>query len=90
MRTTVELPPELMRAAKARAAEEGESLKAWFTVAVARALGRSPAAGAPAPRPWPVFGQPRGKKVRVTNAMLAEAEVGNDVEKYRRGLRRPR
>jgi hypothetical protein len=90
MRTTVELPPELMRAAKARAAEEGESLKTWFTSAVARALGRSPGAGTPVPRPWPVFGQPRGKKVRVTNAMLAEAEAGDDVEKYRRGLRRTR
>ncbi|MDP2390838.1 MAG: hypothetical protein Q8N52_10975, partial [Acidobacteriota bacterium] len=63
MRTTVELPPELMRAAKARAAEEGESLKDWFTSAVARALGRSPGAGASAPRPWPVFGRPRTKKV---------------------------
>ena len=31
MRTTVDLPPELVRAAKARAAEQGESLKDWFT-----------------------------------------------------------
>lgn len=90
MRTTVELPPELMRAAKARAAEEGESLKDWFTSAVARALGRSPGAGASPPRPWPVFGRPRTRKVRVTNAMLAEAQAGEDVEKYRRGLRRTR
>src|SRR5580765_3417696 len=39
MRTTVELPPELMRAAKARSAELGESLKSLFARAVAAELG---------------------------------------------------
>ena len=41
MRTTVELPPDLLRAAKARAAERGEALKALFVRAVSRELGRS-------------------------------------------------
>ncbi|HKW01404.1 MAG TPA: hypothetical protein VJN96_16385 [Vicinamibacterales bacterium] len=38
MRTTVELPPDLMRAAKARSAELGESLKSLFERAVAAEL----------------------------------------------------
>jgi hypothetical protein len=41
MRTTVDLPDELFRAAKARAAQEGESLKELFSLAVAHELGRS-------------------------------------------------
>lgn len=90
MRTTVELPPELMRAAKARAAEQGESLKDWFTRVVASALGRGAPATVAAPRAWPVFGKPGGKKVRITNAFLADIEAAEDVEKHRRGLRRSR
>lgn len=40
MRTTVDLPDELMRAAKARAATRGESLKELFERAVATEVGR--------------------------------------------------
>ena len=40
MRTTVDLPDELMRAAKARAATRGESLKELFERAVAAEVGR--------------------------------------------------
>lgn len=40
MRTTVDLPDELMRAAKARAATRGESLKELLTRAVATEIGR--------------------------------------------------
>ena len=89
MRTTVELPPELMRAAKARAAEQGESLKDWFTSAVSKALGRG-AGATTAPRPWPVFGHAGGKKVRVTSATLAAAETADDLDKFQRGLKRSR
>ena len=39
MRTTVDMPPTLMRAAKARAAEHGESLKDLVNRAVAHELG---------------------------------------------------
>lgn len=40
MRTTVDLPDELMRAAKARAATRGESLKELFERAVSTEIGR--------------------------------------------------
>ena len=39
MRTTIEFAPALIRAAKARSAERGESLKAFLTRAVAAELG---------------------------------------------------
>jgi hypothetical protein len=57
MRTTIDLPPALMRAAKARAAEEGASLKDLVTRALAREVGL-PAA-------------PRGKTGRVTLPLIA-------------------
>ena len=76
-----------MRAAKARAAEQGESLKEWFTRAVSAAFGTSPRRAATAV-PWPVFGKPGGKKVRLTNAGIAAFEAADDVEAHRRGARR--
>jgi hypothetical protein len=39
MRTTINLPPSLIRAAKARAAEQDESLENLFIRAVAREVG---------------------------------------------------
>lgn len=88
MRTTVELPPELMRTAKARAAEQGESLKAWLTRAVAKALGERPSP-AQAP-PWPVFGKPAGRPVRITSDDIASVEAAEDLDKHRRGIKRAR
>lgn len=90
MRTTVELPPELMRAAKALAAKQGESLKHWFARAVAGALGKADGLSQARDTSWPVFGKPGGKKVRVTNRLLADVEAAEDVDTYRRGLRQSR
>ena len=62
MRTTIDLPPTLIRAAKARAAEQGESLKDLVNRAVAHEI------GLPA--------TPRGKTGRVTLPLIArEAEL---------------
>jgi hypothetical protein len=57
MRTTIDLPPTLMRAAKARAAEHGESLKDLVNRAVAHEV------GLPA--------TPKGKRGRVTLPLIA-------------------
>jgi hypothetical protein len=57
MRTTIDLPPTLMRAAKARAAEDGESLKDLVSRAVAREVG--------------IPATPRGKTGRVTLPLIA-------------------
>ena len=88
MRTTVELPPDVMRAAKARAAAQGESLKEWFTRAVSAALGTSPRRASKADVPWPVFGKLGGKKVRLTNADIAAFEAADDIEAHRRSAKR--
>jgi hypothetical protein len=73
MRTTVELPPALLRAAKAQSAERGESLKRLLTRAVAAELGRS-AGGAPRPHVrLPLFGDASGPRVDPSNADLERA-----------------
>jgi hypothetical protein len=89
MRTTVELPPELMREVKARAAAQGESLKSLLTRAVANELGKSP-------RPQdkgnlvrlPIFGNPRLKPVVVETADIARAFARDDETVARRAMRR--
>lgn len=87
MRTTVELPPELMRAAKARAAEQGESFKDWFARAVAAALGRGRARAAGRRVALPLIVSKRPGKVHLTNADLADLEAAADVEKHRHSSR---
>jgi len=79
MRTTVELPPDLLRAAKARAAERGEALKALFTRAVTRELGR-PALGARDELvTWPLISSRRKGAVRLTNDDLARIDAADEV-----------
>jgi hypothetical protein len=80
MRTTVILPSEVMRAAKARSAERGETLTALLTRAVEAELGR---ASSPEPAgtrvTLPLFGRVDAPPVRVSNAdlarVLAEADA---------------
>jgi len=74
MRTTVELPPVLMRAAKARSAERGESLKALLERAVAAELGRSVVKPATAARAaLPIFGRATGVRVSPSSGDLERA-----------------
>ena len=74
MRTTIQLPPALMRAAKARSAEHGESLKALFERALAAELGRPIAKSAPGPRvALPLFGRADGPRANPSNADLERA-----------------
>ena len=83
MRTTVDLPPELLRAAKARAAADGETLKEFFARVVAQAL-----ATTPGPRPHrsrvslPLVGT-GPSAVEVTNDLIAELLDTADVDRYR-------
>jgi hypothetical protein len=93
MRTTVMLAPDLFRLAKARSAERGESLKALFTRALAAELAAPVAAAAPAARVrLPLFGDPAGPKIRLTNRDLATRLAEADVAEFvaRDGRRRPR
>jgi hypothetical protein len=97
MRTTVELPLDLIRAAKARSAESGESLKAFLTRAVAAELGNQPARpGARARVTLPLFGAASGPRVRLSNADLERALADADAAQVppsaprHRGRRRDR
>jgi hypothetical protein len=78
MRTTVMFAPDLMRAAKARSAERGESLKAWLTRAVEAELGREAAAPGTRQRmALPMFGG-HGAPVRLSGADLERALADAD------------
>jgi hypothetical protein len=83
MRTTVDLPPNLMRAAKARAAEEGESLKDLVNRAVAREVGLPATARGKTGRvTLPLIARGATPKVLVTNEDIAEAFDAEDVEGF--------
>ena len=74
MRTTIEFAPALIRAAKARSAERGESLKAFLTRAVAAELGVGRAVTRNRTRmTLPLFGDTSGPPVAPSNADLERA-----------------
>jgi hypothetical protein len=82
MRTTIDLPSDLMHAAKVRAAQRGESLKDLFTRAIAQEVG-SPRRARPAGRlTLPLIGQDSEPRVEVTNAGIAAAFEAEDIERY--------
>jgi hypothetical protein len=84
MRTTIELPSDLMQAAKVRAAQRGESLKDLFTRAIAHEVG-NPGRGRPAGRlAFPLIGQDSEPRVEVTNADIAAVFEAEDTERYGR------
>ncbi|MDQ2875773.1 MAG: hypothetical protein M3Y33_13675 [Actinomycetota bacterium] len=82
MRTTVDMPAELMHAAKVRAAERGETLKDLVTRAVAQEL-RMPARAARAGRiSLPLVGREAGPRVSMTNADIEAALDAEDAARY--------
>jgi hypothetical protein len=84
MRTTVDLPTELMQAAKVRAAQRGETLKDLFVRAVAHEVG-NPGRARPAGRlAFPLIGRDGEPRVEVTNADIAAAFEAEDTERYGR------
>jgi hypothetical protein len=91
MRTTVELPPDLMRKAKAAAAARGESLKALLTRAVAIELSQSQYSRDAVSRVrLPLFGNPKGKPVDISSDDIARAFATDDVILASRRPRRSR
>jgi hypothetical protein len=76
------MPPELMQAAKVRAAERGETLKDLVTRAVAHEL-RLPARSGRAGRvSLPLVGRGASPTVNVTNADIEAALDAEDTERY--------
>ena len=83
MRTTIDMPDVLMRAAKARAAEHGESLKDLVNRALAHELGLSSASQRKAGRvTLPLIARDASPAVLVTNDDIAAAFEAEDVDRY--------
>ncbi len=72
--------PALMRSAKARSAERGESLKTLLSRALAAELALPPTAPARVRARLPLFGGVSGPTVRLTNADLEQALADADAE----------
>lgn len=82
MRTSLDLPPDLMRAAKVRAARRGESLKDLFTRAIAHEV-NTPGRDRPAGRlNFPLIGRDGEPGVEVTNADIEASFEAEDAERY--------
>ncbi len=83
MRTTIDMPPSLMRAAKARAAEHGESLKDLVNRAVAHEIGLPSTPKGKAGRvTLPLIARDATPTVLVTNDDIEDAFGAEDVERY--------
>jgi hypothetical protein len=83
MRTTIDLPPTLMRAAKARAAEEGETLKDLVNRAVAREVGLPATPREKAGRvTLPLIARDARQTVLVTSDDIADAFDAEEVERF--------
>ena len=83
MRTTIDLPPTLMRAAKARAAEHGESLKDLVNRAVAHELGVPATPKGKSGRViLPLIARDATPSVLVTNEDIADALNDEDAERH--------
>jgi hypothetical protein len=83
MRTTIDMPPTLMRAAKARAAEHGESLKDLVNRAVAHEVGLPSAPKRKTGRvTMPLIGRDAAPTVLVTNEDIGDAFGAEDIERY--------
>lgn len=82
MRTTVDLPDELFRAAKAEAAARGESLKNFLARAITHELGTAPAPSKGRRVKLPLIKGTSGRKVNITNQDIEEIFAAEDAEKY--------
>ena len=83
MRTSIDMPPPLMRAAKARAAERGESLKDLVNRAVAHEVGLPATPKGKAGRVvLPLIARDVEPTVLVTNEDIEDTFDAEDVERY--------
>jgi hypothetical protein len=83
MRTTIDMPPTLMRAAKARAAEHGESLKDLVIRAVAHEVGLPVTPKGKAGRvTLPLIARDATPTVLITNENIADAFDAEDIERH--------
>lgn len=83
MRTTIDMPPTLMRAAKARAAEHGESLKDLVNRAVAHEVGLPATPKGKTGRVMlPLIARDARPTVLITNEDIEDALDAEDAERF--------
>jgi hypothetical protein len=83
MRTTIDMPDALMRAAKARAANHGESLKDLMNRALAHELGLPSVPKRKTGRvTLPLVARDAAPAVLVTNDDIATALEADDIDRY--------
>jgi hypothetical protein len=83
MRTTIDMPDALMRAAKARAAAHGESLKDLVNRALAHELGLASAPKRKNGRvALPLIARDAAPEILVTNDDIAAALEAEDIERH--------
>ena len=83
MRTTIDMPTTLMRAAKARAAEQGESLKDLVNRAVAHEVGVPATPKGKVGRvTLPLIARDATPAILVTNEDIEDALDAEDVERF--------
>ncbi len=78
MRTTLELPDELLERVKAKALERGISLKELVSTALAKEVGPAPVALPPHRVRFPIFSSETAGGLELTHADLARAENEED------------
>jgi hypothetical protein len=88
MRTTVDLPGDLFRRAKTRAAARGESLKTLLTRAVANEVGQDRDRTPQRRMTLPIFGNPNSQPVPVRALDLEQALADEDAVRVGRRRRR--
>ena len=83
MRTTIDMPTTLMRAAKTRAAEQGESLKDLVNRAVAHEVGVPATPKGKVGRvTLPLIARDATPSILVTNEDIEDAFDAEDVERF--------
>ena len=90
MRTTIDLPDPLFKKLKARVAMDGVKLREFIAGAIEMAL--KPAVASQRPKaPLPVIkrkGKPGPLMAKLNNDTIAELELQDDIERYRKSLGR--
>lgn len=87
----MEIPDPLFKQAKIRAAKDGLKLKDLVASALSTYLSspQSPTSSGPKPCPFPLARGKGGLLLRkVTNQLIADLEEEEDLERYRRAVRR--
>jgi hypothetical protein len=82
MRTTVDLPEDVFRAAKAHAAARGETLKEFLTRAVTHELGSAVAPRKHTRVALPLVKSKAKRRVNITNEDIEAIFAAEDAEKY--------